>query len=393
MSMNGAAHNGTYPIRDKAAIVGIGNTNFGAVYRDLDPERSAYDLGLEALKNALDDAGLSKDDVDGLIVVRIPGYGHFADMLGLPQLRLVNVLEGGGRMAGVALQYATMAVATGQAETVAVVYGNNGRSVGARYGGEGSRLPTPDDTSPYEAMYGFTSPGASAAMMWHRYRHQYNVPNDGLAAVAINNRKNGALNPNAVFQKPISYDEYVNARFIAEPLRLYDYCIINDGGVSFIVTTAEKAKTLKHPPAYIGATYAASNLNHNYHVQDFWWEACQDVSRRLYKEADVTPSEVKVAEVYDNFTPTIVFALEGFGFCERGKGHEWVRDGRIELGGQLPVNTSGGHTSESYMQGHALICEAVRQVRGEAGARQVPNADVVQYNCASPITTGTILHR
>ena len=109
MSLNGAVLNGTYPIRDKAAIVGIGNTNFGAVYRDLDPERSAYDLGLEALKNALDDAGLSKNDVDGLIVVRIPGYGHFADMLGLPQLRLVNVLEGGGRMAGVALQYATMA--------------------------------------------------------------------------------------------------------------------------------------------------------------------------------------------------------------------------------------------------------------------------------------------
>jgi acetyl-CoA acetyltransferase len=117
------------------------------------------------------------------------------------------------------------------------------------------------------------------------------------------------------------------------------------------------------------------------------------VSRRVYKEADVTPSEIKCAEVYDNFTPTIVFALEGFGFCERGKGHEWVRGGRIELGGQLPVNTCGGHTSESYMQGHALICEAVRQVRGEAGARQVPNADVVQYNCASPITTATILHR
>ncbi len=393
MSMNGAAPTAPTAIRDRAAIVGIGTTNFGAVYRDLDPERSAYDLGLEALRNALDDAGLAKTDIDGLIVVRIPGYTHFAEMLGLPQLRLVNVLEGGGRMAGVALQYATMAVATGQAETVAVVYGNNGRSVGARYGGEGSRPASPDDTTPYEAMYGFTSPGAAAAMMWHRYRYEYDAPEDGLAAVAINNRKNGALNSNAVFQKPITYDEYMQARFIAEPLRLFDYCIINDGGVSFIVTTPEKARTLKHPPAYIGATYAASNLHHNYHVQDFWWEACQDISRRLYREADVTPSEVKVAEVYDNFTPTILFALEGFGFCERGKAHEWVRDGRIELGGQLPVNTCGGHTSESYMQGHALICEAVRQVRGEAGARQVPNADVVQYNCASPITTATILHR
>src|ERR1700716_27012 len=109
MSINGAALNGHTAIRDKAAIVGIGNTNFGAVYRDLDPERSAYDLGMEALKNALDDAGLNKSDLDGLIVVRIPGYTRFAEMLGMPQLRLVNVLEGGGRMAGVALQYATMA--------------------------------------------------------------------------------------------------------------------------------------------------------------------------------------------------------------------------------------------------------------------------------------------
>jgi acetyl-CoA acetyltransferase len=391
MSMNGAP--GATGLRDRAAIVGIGTTNFGAVYRDLDRERSAYDLGLEALKNALDDAGLKKTDLDGFIVVRIPGYAHFADMLGLPQLRLVNVLEGGGRMAGIALQYAAMAVATGQAETVAVVYGNNGRSVGARYGGEGSQPPGPDDTAGYENMVGFTSPGASAALMWHRYQHEYNAPNDALAALAINNRKNGALNPNAVFQKPITYEEYINARFIAEPLRLYDYCIINDGGVAFIITRPEKARTLKHPPAYIGATYAASNLRHNYHVQDFWWDACQDISRRLYREADVTPTDVKVAEIYDNFTPTTIFALEGFGFCERGKGHEWIRDGRIELGGELPVNTSGGHTAESYMQGHALICEAVRQVRGEAGARQVPNADVATYICAAPITTATILHR
>jgi acetyl-CoA acetyltransferase len=242
-------------------------------------------------------------------------------------------------------------------------------------------------------MVGFTSPGASAALMWHRYQHEYNAPDDALAALAINNRKNGALNPNAVFQKPITYEEYMHARFIAEPLRLYDYCIINDGGVAFIITTPEKARTLKHPPAYIAASYAASNLRHNYHVQDFWWDSCQDISRRLYKEAGVTPSEINVAEIYDNFTPTTIFALEGFGFCERGKGHEWVRGGRIELGGELPVNTSGGHTAESYMQGHALICEAVRQVRGEAGARQVPNADVATYICAAPITTATILHR
>src|SRR5258707_4437688 len=131
MSINGAPLHGTPAIRDNAAIVGIGNTNFGAVYRDLDPERSAFDLGMEALRNALDDAGLKKSDLDGLIVVRIPGYTRFAEMLGMPQLRLVNVLEGGGRMAGVALQYATMAVAPGQADTGPAGYGKKGTSRGA----------------------------------------------------------------------------------------------------------------------------------------------------------------------------------------------------------------------------------------------------------------------
>ncbi len=376
-------------IRDTTAIVGVGTTEFLARYRDLDPELSAYTLMIEAFQHALDDAGLRKDEVDGVIGSRLPSYARMADVLGIRHARVINAYEGSGRMSGVALQTAVMAVATGQASVVACVYGNNGRSVGARYGGE---LVDADSVSAYDSMYGMTSPGAYVALMYRRYQHLYGAPDGALAPLAINNRKNGALNPNAVMQKPITQAEYMNARFIAEPLRLFDYCLINDGGVVFIVTSAERARDLRKPPVYVGAIAAAADLTDHYTSDDFFYAACRDVAGRLYPGAGVSPTDVKCAQIYDNFTPTILFSLEGFGFCERGEAWQWVQNGAIELAGTLPVNTSGGHTAESYMQGWALHVEAVRQLRGEAGARQVPNCDIVQYICASPITTSHILH-
>jgi acetyl-CoA acetyltransferase len=230
-------------------------------------------------------------------------------------------------------------------------------------------------------------------MMYRRYQYLYGAPDDALAPLAINNRKNGALNPNAVMQKPISYDEYMAARFIAEPLRLFDYCLINDGGVVFIVTSAERARDLRQPPVYVTATAATADITNFYTSDGFLYGACKDVADRLYPAAGVGPKEIDCAQIYDNFTPTILFSLEGFGHCPRGEAWQWVRDGRIELGGELPVNTSGGHTAESYMQGWALHVEAVRQLRGQAGPRQVPNCELVQYICASPIVTSHVLRR
>jgi acetyl-CoA acetyltransferase len=376
-------------LRDRTAIVGVGTTAFGPRYRELDPELTAYELAVEALTNALDDAGLNKEDVDGLVGARVPSYARMADMLGLRHPRIINMYEGSGRMSGVALQTAVMAVGTGMASVVACVYGNNGRSAGARYGGDAGA----ESTAIYDTMYGMTSPGAYVSMMYRRYAFQYGAPEGALAPLAINNRKNGALNPNAVMQKPITFDEYMAARYIAEPLRLFDYCLINDGGVAFIVTSAERARDLKKPPVYVTATAATGDLTNYYTSDDFFYAACHDVADRLYPAAGLQPSDVQCAQIYDNFTPTILFSLEGFGFCPRGEAWQWVQDGRIELGGQLPVNTSGGHTAESYMQGWALHVEAVRQLRGEAGPRQVPQCEVAQYICASPIVTSHILRR
>jgi len=380
-------------IRDQTAIVGVGTTEFGPRYRNLDPEVTAFDLAVEAFDAAVTDSGLKKSDIDGIITARLPSYTRIADLLGIRHPRLVNAYEGTGRMSGVALQTAVMAIVTGQAEVVACVYGNNGRSAGATYGGASGDARGDVSTAIYDSMHGMTSPGAYVALMYQRYRHLYGAPEDALAPIAISNRRNGALNPNAVMREPITHEQYLASRFIAEPLRLLDYCLINDGGVAFIVTSAERAQDLAKPPVYVSATAAAGDLTNYYTSTDFFGHACRDVAGRVYVDAGLGPGDIDSVQIYDNFTPTILFSLEGFGYCEEGEAWEFVRDGRIEIDGTLPINTSGGHTAESYMQGWALHVEAVRQLRGEAGERQVADCETVQYICASPIVTSHIFRR
>lgn len=369
------------------AVVGVGQTNFRDLYLDKGTRHDAYALAAEAFRLALDDAGLERDDVDGLLCSRVT-YSRMATVLGLRQPAFAHDLEGSGRMSGVALQEAVALVGAGLASVVACVYGNNGRSAQLRYGAE-----TGGPTAAYDAMYGMTSPGAYVATMYQRYRHLYGAPDDALAPLALNNRANAARNPGAVFQEPLTTEQYLASRYIAEPLRLYDYCLINDGGVAFIVTTAERARSARKPPAVVAATAGRADLTNFYTSTDLFSSACHDVAARVYATAGIRPDDVDCLQVYDNFLPTILFSLEGFGHAEIGQAWQWVRGGRIAVGGERPVNTSGGHTSESYMQGWALHVEAVRQLRGECGDRQVDGCEVVQYICASPIVTSHVLTR
>ncbi|WP_454627380.1 thiolase family protein [Bradyrhizobium cenepequi] len=369
------------------AIVGVGNTNYAALYRDRTP-RSAEALGVEALKKALEDAGLSKGDLDGLITARISDYNGFATLIGTPQLRVVNALEGSGRMAGLAVQHAVALIQSGRASTIALVYGNNGRSAGATYGGDYAI-----GNAKYDWAYGMTSPGASVALMYQRYRQLYGAPDDALAPIAISNRRNAEVNPEAAMRKPLSREEYINARYVAEPLRLYDYCMINDGGVAIILTSVDRAKELKSVPVEIMSMGSSSNLTNYYTVTDLFANGSRRAAAQVFGEAGLSPKDIDVVQIYDNFTPIVLFSLESFGFTAEGEGWKWIRDGRIEREGELPINTSGGHTSEGYMQGWGLQVEAVRQMRGDAGQRQVKNPEFGQYICVSPLITSHIFRR
>jgi acetyl-CoA acetyltransferase len=371
--------------RRDVAIVGVGQSDFGALYTRRDAPRDAYALAADALRLALCDAGLDKEELDGLLCSRV-GYNRMADVIGLRHPRFAHDLEGSGRMSGVALQEAVALVSSGLANVVACVYGNNGRSAKMRYGGEGG-----GPTAGYDSMYGMTSPGAYVAMMYRRYQQLYGAPDDALFPLAVNNRRNAMRNPGAVFRHELTEEQYLGSRYIAEPLRLFDYCLINDGGVAFIVASMDRARDLRRTPVRVAATAGLADLTNYYTTTDFFYGGCQDVASRLYRQAGLGPEDVDCLQVYDNFLPTILFTLEGFDHAKQGEGWEWVRGGRIALEGPRPMNTSGSHTSESYMQGWALHTEAVRQLRGECGERQVADCRTVQYMCASPIITSHIL--
>lgn len=370
----------------RTAIVGVGTTTFGKL-----PGWSAEDIGIWAFDNALADCGLKRRDIDGVIVNRIPDYQRFCQMTGLDP-RFVNVTPGQGRMSGATIQIAAMAIASGMCETIALVYGNDGRTGGVKYGGATDRYGATAGGDWF--AYGMTSPGAVHALMFDRHQHLYGTTSDQLANVPLTFRDHAALNPDAVMRERITGDDYHSSRFICEPLHLFDYCLINDGGVAIIMTSADRARDLAKPPVYVRGFAQASSLSTSaFPPDDFWREPMGQIADDVYAMAGIGREELSALMIYDNFSPTVLFSLEGFGFCPVGESGAFVEDGRLGLGGALPTNTSGGHLSESYMQGWALNVEAVRQLRHEAGERQIRDAQAIQYMCAAPLLSSIIYAR
>lgn len=368
-------------LRDKACIVGVGNTAYGSF-----PETDAYGLGCQALTRALEDAGLTAADVDGLIVHRIPSYERFAEIYGLDDQAFGLQLPSSGRMSSVSVMMAATAIATGQARCVALVYGNNGRSVRDYYGG-GDSLWAP---------WGFTSPGARHAMMARRHMELYGTTSVQFGHVAKTFRDHASLNPDAVMRKPYTIEEHQASRWICEPLHLLDYCLINDGAVALVMTSAERARDLKQPSVHVSGwarrdTYA--NTSYYTPPDDLWYGALSEIAGEVYGNAGIGRDAVDGLMIYDNFSPTVIFSLEGMGICGRGEGGPFAEAGNLALGARWPTNTSGGHLSESYMQGWGLLAESVRQCRRECGGRQIPDCEVVQYIAATPVASSILFRR
>ena len=369
-------------LKDQAAVIGVGNTRYGSF-----PETDDYGLGAQAFRNAVEDCGIDKSQIDGLLVCRIPYYARMGEILGIDP-RWTIPLPPHGRMSAMGIIEAAVALATGRARYVALIYANIGRSRRVNYGGEES----PNVWDPW----GFTSPGAAHAMMFRRHMALYGTTTRQLAEVSVAFRHHAQLNPDAVMKQPMTIEDHENARPIVEPLRLLDYCLINDGAVCMILTTADRAKDFKKPPVMIsgmGGHEAFKRSSIPNFDMDFWHDEVRFAGNESYEMAGIERDDVDALMCYDNFSPTVLFSLEGLGFCGKGESGEFVEGGTLKLGGKLPTNTDGGHLSNSYMQGWALNVEAVRQLRGECGDRQVPDCKVVQFVAATPCTRSIIYTR
>ncbi|MDE0049566.1 MAG: hypothetical protein OXO52_07255 [Rhodospirillales bacterium] len=379
-------------LRDRAAIVGIGTSRFG---RNL-PE-SQLALAASALKAALADAGLQRDDIDGLSIhIGWPlgvDYDQVAQAFGL-EIDFVNQAWTHGRFVTGSLQTAAMAVTCGMAKVVACVnvlsFTRERDILGGPHDFEGYRET--GGTHAETPHYGLTAPAGGAALAMQRYMALYGVTSAGLAAVPVALRAHARLNPAAVMQRPMSVADHQASRMVVDPLRLFDCCIVSDGAAVVLVTTAEHARDLRQRPVLIAGMqgmaagrdefiFAPPGLGIN---QQSGTREARPAPRDLavYRSAGIPRDAIQGLYTYDAFSPLVLFVLERFGFCAAGEAAGFVQDGRIGPGGALPVNTSGGLLSEAHVAGWNSLCEMVRQLRGDAGPRQIEGAGALQWATA-----------
>ncbi len=370
-------------IKDKTAIVGVGMTEYGL--RGQFYQKSQLVQIAEALEIALDESGLDRKEIDGFCSYSMDKNepGLLAPALGIPNVNYSGmVFAGGGGGTCAAMAQAAAAIVAGYAQVV-MVYKIITQPPNARFGASYGRSAMGDPRSDFHRPFGLIAPGQFFSMIFRRHMHKYGTKTTHLAAVAVAQRHHATRNPKALMRAPLTIEDHQNSRLIADPFRLYDYCQENDGGGVVLVTSAERAKTLKQKPVYImaaaqgGATAWGQALTGQNAPEEVYATAGHGhLAERLYKMAGVTPKDVDVAEFYDHFSGMVILQLEDYGFCKRGEGGPFVENGGIQWpNARLPVNTHGGNLSEVYLLGMTHIAEAVRQLRG-AAASQVKDAEI-----------------
>jgi acetyl-CoA acetyltransferase len=365
-------------ISGKAAIVGIGETAYrrGA-------EETPLEMMLAATRLALDDAGLGPHDLDGMIPP--PVYTTAEELsanLGIADLRFAITVHMGGASPVAAIGHAARAIAAGVATTVLVTIGWNGYSAlrpkpGARRGAALQVGALTGIIRDFYRPYGAVLPAQIYAWIATRYRASFAVPPEAPAAVALACRRHAQLNPNALMRgKPLTLEEYLSSRWIAEPFRLYDCCLETDGACAVILTSVDRARDLRnHPVLVLGAAEGHPDPADDIPSRrDVFRIGLTDAAPRALGEAGIAAREADFLGIYDCFTDTVLWQIEALGLCGRGEAKDWVRGGRIELDGELPINTHGGLLSQAHVWGLNHVVEAVRQLRGQAGPAQVRDA-------------------
>lgn len=368
-------------MKPQACIVGIGETDY---CRKPGSKMSRLKLQLKASSQALADAGLSPVFIDG--IMPFPNLGkaeEFAANLGCENLRFAVTINMGGAAPVASLEAAAAAVTEGLANYVLLPAGWNGYS-GARVRETVSdeaitSLPGGAIARDYYLPFGFTAPPHWYSVIARRHMHEFGTTSEQLGAIAVAMRKHAQLNPKAVmYGKPMTMYDYLDSPMLADPYRFLDCCLETDGAAAVVVTTTERAADLPGKPVPIlsgasGQPYPADEITNR---KDIFRTGLTIAAPEAFEKAGLTPDDVDFAMIYDCFTFEVLQQIEEVGFCKRGEGGDFVSEGRIELGGELPVNTHGGLMAEAHVLGMNHIVEAVRQLRGDAGERQVRGAEV-----------------
>ncbi len=372
-----------HPLRGAAAITGLGMTPMGRIYK------STTELAADATRAALADAGLRKDQVDGLPInagiTGTTGGGltlGLQNYMGMQNLRLLNHMNAAGSTAAQMVQYAALAISAGMANHVLCVFADaplrEGSSAGAAYGGAARNPQRPRGMSGLYAAAGYFGANTPYALAARRHMAEYGTTQDQLGIIAVGQREWATMSPLAQMRSPITLEDYHNSRWIIEPLHLLDCCLVSNGAVAVVVSSAAAAKGMPQPPVYVlgmgqGHPGDTGRTGAEWETQT----GAQLAARTAYAMAGAGPADIDVCQIYDCYTYTVLVTLEDYGFCKKGEGGPFVEDGKLGPGGSLPTNTGGGELSGYYMWGMTPLSEGIIQARGQGGERQVAKHDTV----------------
>lgn len=386
----------THPVNGAAAIAGIGATEFSKF-----SGRSELQLACEAILAAVTDAGLQPSDVDGLVTYTMETNPEIelASNLGIGDLKLFSRVHYGGGAPGAMIHQAVMAIHAGICDVVVAYRAFNERS-GNRFGaGVQNRMVTPsaDDAQyAWTTPYGLLTPAQWVAMAARRYMHDYGATSEDFGQIAVADRLHASTNPKAWFyNQAITLEDHQNSRWIVEPLHLLDCCQETDGGQALVIVSAERARDLPQAPAVIrgvaqGATRTSRMMTSYYGPEISGLPEMKLVGDQLWAQSGLSPADIQTAVLYDHFTPYVLTQLEELGFCGRGEAKDFIKNGNIQIGGDLPVNTHGGQLGEAYLHGMNGIAEAVRQVRGTS-VNQIPRVEHVIVTGGTGVPTSGLI--
>jgi acetyl-CoA C-acetyltransferase len=343
------------------------------------PHKTQYQIMAESARGALDDAGLSIKDVDGLFTSGVSGMGivSLAEHLNLnPDFLDSNSIGGSSFVSHTA--HAAAAIAAGYCNVALILYGSKWSSDRFAIGTGGAGGGDPSEQ--FENCYGPTTVG-DYALTAQRHMHEFGTTSEQLAEIAVTMRRHASMNPLAKFRDPITVEDVLTSRVVSSPLHLLDCCMISDGGGAVVVTSAARARDLKKKPVHLlGAAEACYHTSAG--VRDLTNAAAKQSGPKALERAGVAHKDINMAMIYDSFTITVLVTLESLGFCKKGEGGAFVQNGRIGLGGALPINTDGGGLSSNHpgMRGIFLVIEATKQLRGECGDRQVKDCKIAMVH-------------